>query len=180
MKNTADSMSTELELWLSQMPGDVNPQVEAVRQRIGRLGRQFDRLLADVAAAHSLTVGDWAALSALHRATPGGSSTPKELADALGVTSGTMSVRIERLIRSGLVESVAAEDQRSRPVQLTDRGRDAWRSATAERTRREAEIVTGRLSNSQVAQLDQLLGRLLAGIEATSGTVSRHDIPRGP
>src|SRR5436309_8962361 len=98
------------------MPAGVDTDIEAARQRIGRISRQFERVLARAAAAHQLTVGDLAALSALRRSGPPHVLTPKQLADTLGVTSGTISVRIDRLAKAELVEPVDAADGRSRPV----------------------------------------------------------------
>jgi DNA-binding MarR family transcriptional regulator len=173
-----DSVGAELDAWIHQMPDGVDPRVEAARQRLGRISRQFERILARAAAQHQLTVGDWQALSVLQRSGPPYARTPKQLADTLGVTSGTISVRIERLIRAGLVEPVAAEDGRSRPVRLTRKGRRRWSAATKDRTTYEQEIFTAALSDDQLAELNPLLSTLLSRLEEEFGPASRHDTSR--
>lgn len=167
-----DSVGGELADWLARMPAGVDPDTEAARQRIGRLSRQFGQVLARAAAEHGMTVGDWEALSVLHRAGP--VCTPKQVAETLALTSGTVSVRLERLVAAGLVEQVAAADGRSRPVRLTRKGRARWRAATAARTAYERELFGG----VDLAALNPLLAALLERFEDEFGPVSRHDQAR--
>jgi DNA-binding MarR family transcriptional regulator len=158
------------------MPDGVDEDIEAARQRIGRISRQFGQVLARAAARHDLTVGDWEALSVLQRSGP--VCTPKQLAETLGLTAGTISIRIDRLVQAGLVEHVAATDGRSRPVRLTRKGRHRWRAATQARIDYEQQIFAEALTSEQLAQLNPLLGLLLARFEEEFGPASRHDITR--
>jgi DNA-binding MarR family transcriptional regulator len=174
-----DSVSAGLGAWLRVMPAGVDPDVEAARQRIGRLSRQFERVLGEAAAAHDLTTGDWQALSALHRSGEPPVLTPRELGDLLGVTSGTVSVRIDRLARAGLVERVAATDGRSRPVRLTRKGRARWAAATRRRTEDEQALFTAALAPDRRATLNALLADLLSRFESEFGTSSTMDTIRG-
>lgn len=163
-----DSVDRDLAAWMAELPG-VDPAVEAVRMRLRRLGREMDRLLAAIAARHGLTLGDWETLSLLRR---GGSpyvAAPTELARSLGVTSGTMSVRLERLQRAGLVEPAGtAADGRGRPVRLTGAGAARWQAATAERTAREARLMTEALDAAEIDELGRLLRKLTARVEAAA------------
>ncbi|MGD7788904.1 MarR family winged helix-turn-helix transcriptional regulator [Propionibacteriaceae bacterium Y1700] len=170
-----DSVAGELTDWLAQMP-DVDPEVEALRQRIGRTARLFDRILDQVAEQQQVSRGDWSALSVLVRA--GRPCTPTELMRELELTSGTISTRLKRLVAAGLAELVdGGTDARSRPVRPTRRGRRIWAAATAERTRREAELVR-RLGDSRVQTLNRGLGRLLETLEDELGRSGEHDLPR--
>ena len=132
---------------MTHLPG-TRPDVEAARQRIRRLARLFDEVLSDAAADHDLSVGDWEALSVLQRHGPPHEGLPTDMARTLGITSGTMSLRIDRLTRAGLVEPVPRGDGdgRSRPIRLTEDGRERWRLATRERTRIEHDLVAGTLT----------------------------------
>lgn len=169
-----DSVAEELAGWMADLPGVV-PDVEAARQRVAKLARLLERELTRTAARHELTMGDWEALSFLQRSGPPYEGSPKELAAALGVTSGTMSVRIERLTHAGLVEpGVARPDGRNRPVRLTARGRERWRAATAERTDVEHALLGSALSAEEFRQLNPLLAKLLGHLEEEFGTAPRH------
>lgn len=170
-----DSVSAEISSWTDQMPPGVDPDVEAARQRIGRISRLFGRLLERVADERKITLGDWEALSVLRRSGPPYERTPKQLADALTLTPGTISVRIERLTRAGLVEPVPAADGRSRPVRLTEHGCREWADATARRTAEEQRLFDAALDRDRLARLNELLADLLSGLEAELGPGSRHD-----
>jgi DNA-binding MarR family transcriptional regulator len=169
-----DSVSEELAAWMDQLPG-VDPQIEAASERMRRIARLLGRLLAHTAAQHEMTVGDWESLSVLQRAGLPHECSPKELAEKLGVTSGTMSVRIERLTQAGLVEpGTARVDGRSRPIRLTTRGRELWRAATEQRTAHERRLLAGTLSTDELEQLDLLLGKLLTRFEGEFGPAPSH------
>lgn len=167
-----DSVDRELTGWLAAMP-DVDPQVEAARQRIGRLSRLFARLLEDVAVTQRISLGDWEALSVLVRT--GRPSTPTAIGEALGLTSGTVSTRLKRLASAGLIEVLSDADGRSRPVRLTPAGRRRWRAATAARVAAERELF-GALSAPECKQLNATLSTLLAQYESRFGIASRHDV----
>jgi len=165
-----DSVDRDLDAWMAELPG-VDPAVEAIRMRLRRLGQGMNRLLDEIAARHDLTLGDWETLSVLRR---GGSpyvSTPTALAQALGVTSGTISVRLERLQRAGLIEPAGKpSDRRGRPVGLTALGAERWRAATADRTALEANLISGSLDPAEIAVLSDLLRKVAMHVErATHG-----------
>lgn len=175
----SDSLARELDTWLGVIPGDVDVATEVVRQRIGRIARQFERVLAEVADDHQLSTGDWEALSVLARTEQLDGMTPGELGRVLGLTSGTVSVRIERLVASGLVERTEGTDKRQRPIRLTVRGREVWGRATVARTTVESTLMRDCLSEKQLEQLGTLLGTLLARLETEYGPAPRHDMTRG-
>lgn len=169
-----DSVGQGLTAWMAELPG-VDRSVEAARQRAVGLARLLERSLASIAARHDITLGDWEALSALQRSGPPYEESPKRLAEAVGVTSGTMSVRIERLTHAGLIEAASSRaDGRSRPVRLTERGRKRWRAATAERTATERVLVGGTLSADELEQLNSLLAKLLRRSEEAFGPAPQH------
>lgn len=169
-----DSIGEGLTAWMAELPG-VDARVEAARQRAVGLARLLERALASIAARHDVTLGDWEALSALQRSGPPYEGTPKRLAKELGVTSGTMSVRIERLTHAGLVEPGSSRsDGRSRPIRLSEQGRQRWRAATAERTASEQSLVGETLSAHELEQLNSLLAKLLSRYEQAFGPAPSH------
>lgn len=174
-----DSFASEFAEWVDAIPGPVDESVEAVRQRIGRISRQFERVLAEVAEHRGLSVGDWEALSVLARSSYEAKGlTPTRMANLLGLTSGTVTVRIDRLVRAGFVERAEGSDKRQHPIRLTRRGAEAWGEATLARTDAERKLVHAGLSNAEIVSLGETLGKLLAELERVYGPAPRHDMTR--
>lgn len=178
-KGPEDSLARESAGWLGAIPGDVDARTEMARQRIGRIARQFERVLADVADDHAMSAGDWEALSVLARSPSSEGLTPGRMATILGLTSGTISVRIERLMSAGLIQRTEGTDKRQRPIRLTAAGRDAWGEATLARTSTESNLMRECLTDAELDQLNNSLGALLARLESAYGPAPRHDMTRG-
>lgn len=173
-----DSVSAGIEAWMAQMPS-VDQAVEEARQRIGRLSRLFDHLLDQVAATHDISRADWTALAVIIRS--GNSCTPTELAQALELTSGTVSTRIKRLSEAGLIETdPGATDSRSKPVRTTSAGRGLWRTATSARTTYEARLIRAALDDGELASLNTQLAKVLDALEHDFGPSMKHDLPKKP
>jgi DNA-binding MarR family transcriptional regulator len=168
-----DSVAAELAGWLEQMP-HVHGEVEAARQRIGRLSRLFARLMETVSAENDVSISDLETLSVIRR--NGGSTTPSRIATELHLTSGSVSTRLRRLERAGLAGADVSDPQdgRVRNVRLTDRGLRIWREGTGRRTEYEAELFAV-LDEPALAALNESLARLLARFEQEFGIASRHD-----
>lgn len=164
-----DSVARELGEWMAELPG-VDPSIEAARQRIAGLGRLLERGLGRIAPTHELSLGDWEALAVLQRSGPPYERTPNEITQTIGVTSGTMSARIERLTHAGLIEPAASRtDRRSRPIRLTRKGESRWRAATADRTTIEQNLIGDALNRAELRQLNTLLAKLLHRFEDELG-----------
>ncbi len=164
-----DSVERDAVRWLAELPG-VDAGVEMIHMRLKRLAQETARMLATIARHHGLSVGDWETLSVLRRSGEPYVRTPSELMQALGVTSGTISVRIERLIQAGLLEPANnGDDGRSRPVRLTEEGARRWSAATAERTSFESKLFDRALSPEEIPYLNLLLASLLAEMETSAG-----------
>jgi DNA-binding MarR family transcriptional regulator len=98
--------------------------VDGVLSIAAHLEPELDEALAE----HRLTRPSFQVLAALLDA-PDGSLTQRELMSTVRRTSGTVSVRLARLERAGLVtREPDAEDRRTVTVTLTDRGRE-WAGA---------------------------------------------------
>jgi DNA-binding MarR family transcriptional regulator len=98
--------------------------VDGVLSVAAHLEPELDEALAE----HRLTRPSFQVLSALLDA-PDNALTQRELMSTVRRTSGTVSVRLARLERAGLVtREPDAEDRRTVTVTLTDRGRE-WASA---------------------------------------------------
>jgi DNA-binding MarR family transcriptional regulator len=174
-----DSVDRDLASWLAELP-HVDAGIEAARMRLLRIARQSERMLSDIATRHGLTLGDWETLSVLRRSGAPYAMTPSELMNALGVTSGTVSVRLERLQNAGLVEPARGSgDGRSRPVRLTDEGARRWQAATDARTALERRLFTQAFTPAQILRLNDLLRALMIELEAELGPPPRRPDDRG-
>ena len=61
-----------------------------------------------------------------------GAMRMKELANRLGITTGTLTVQVEKLVQAGLIERRAIErDRRSVLVDLTEQGQGVFRQHNA-------------------------------------------------
>src|SRR6476469_439025 len=110
--------------WNRERPElDVTPTHKL--QRITRLGLLQAVSFADVFAPYGVSFGEYLVLAALRRAGPPYRMNPTTLFNAVILSSGAMTNRLDRLEALGLVERHAdPTDRRGRLVELTDRGRE--------------------------------------------------------
>ncbi|PWF92448.1 MarR family transcriptional regulator [Shewanella algae] len=79
----------------------------------------------------------------------------KELAEKLGITTGTLTVQVERLVKAGLAERLPLEnDRRAIQVSLTEKGEQMFKEHDALHLQLTREM-TAKFSD---AELEQLLG----------------------
>ena len=108
-----------------------------------RVGRQLEAELEEVLGTHRLSLQSYFVLSALALA-PERTLTQKQLVSAAGRTSGTTSVRLNRLARAGLIARAKdPEDGRAVRITLTDRGAQLLDRATATYRERASQLTAG-------------------------------------
>jgi DNA-binding MarR family transcriptional regulator len=102
---------------------DVSPM--GIVGRISRLSRFLEHSTATVLAQYGLNEPQFAVLAAVRRAGPPYRMAPSDLYDALLVSSGAMTNRLDRLAAVGLIERVPdTHDGRSLLIALTREGYD--------------------------------------------------------
>ena len=118
-----DEVDRILAAWSAEAPElDVTPM--AVLSRVSRLARHLDLARRDTFAAHGLEVWEFDVLAALSREGVPYELSPGELIHQTLSTSGTMTNRIDRLERAGLVvRSPSPGDRRAVLVTLTPSGK---------------------------------------------------------
>ncbi len=85
----------------------------------------------------------------------------KELAGKMGVTTGTLTVMIDRLEKAGLVlRQPHPNDRRSYVITLTSRGREHFKEHHKLHSLLTAEL-TASFNDQEVSELSHLLGRLI-------------------
>ena len=148
------------------MRPDIDLSPVAVVARLGRLRRIFEAELETVYAEHGLTGPDFGALVTLRRL--GGDVPQAALARELGLTAGTVSVRVDRLVARGLAE------RRASGVSLTEAGAELFERVTPAHVAAEEQLLAA-LDAGEREQLAALLRRLLVSFEGSSAA---GDLPR--
>lgn len=159
-----DSVDAVIEEWREASPGlDVTPI--AIVLRLGRIRALMEERMGAVVARHGLTLGDFSALAAIRRL-EGDSGVPQvRMMEELGVTSGTVSVRVDRLVRGGWAMRMPdPADRRGSLVALTPAGRAVFHAAAPDHLANERDMLAG-LPAGRQQQLADLLRELLCDLE---------------
>jgi DNA-binding MarR family transcriptional regulator len=161
----ADDVDDIVAAWRRERPDlDVSPL--EVLSRVSRLARRLDLARGSAFSGHRLEGWAFDVLSALRRAGEPYELSPGHLVQQTLVTSGTMTNRVDRLERSGLVERRPDPgDRRGVLVRLTPAGRDVVDAAMADLLEGERSLLS-ELTASERTQLAGLLRRMLAPLEA--------------
>jgi DNA-binding MarR family transcriptional regulator len=147
--------------WAPERP-DLDLRTMATVARLLEVARQVGASIAELAARRGVSVEEGDILFTLRRSGPPYRLSPSRLSEHLLVPSGTMTSRLDRLEKAGLVERVAhPSDRRSVEVALTDAGRRAADEAVTEHVTNEQRLLSA-LSERDQATLDRLLRKLQA------------------
>ncbi|MFK5633317.1 MarR family winged helix-turn-helix transcriptional regulator [Ornithinimicrobium sp. LYQ103] len=159
-----DDVDGVVAAWRRERP-DLDVAPLEVLSRVSRLARHLDIARRRAFAEGGLEPWEFDVLSALRRSGPPYQLTPGDLVRQTLVTSGTMTNRIDGLVRRGLVSRQAApSDRRAVNVTLTDEGRRLVDDAMAELLEGERTLLTG-LDAEEQGALAASLKRLLVGFE---------------
>jgi DNA-binding MarR family transcriptional regulator len=163
-----DSVDALLTSWAEQRP-DLDMGPVAVMSRLARVRDFIDAQLAAVFGNFGLTPPSFAVLVTLARL--GGESggvSQRRLADELGLTAGTVSVRIDRLSEDGLVSRVPDPDARRNVlVALTPKGRDLFERVAPAHLANGARMLSA-LTDDERKLLEDLLRKLLVEFEGSA------------
>jgi DNA-binding MarR family transcriptional regulator len=155
-----------LEQWRRERP-DLDLAGFLIGVQIGRLGLLYNRISEKNAATYGVGAGEMRVLTALRRQGAPYELRPTDLFRMLGVTSGTMTYRIDKLVERGLV--VRAPDPRD--------GRGAVVRLTAAGLQRADLIVTSATKNwrarmgpladdpDKLAKLEAMLAEIATQLE---------------
>ncbi|MCW2771360.1 MAG: MarR family transcriptional regulator [Aeromicrobium sp.] len=138
-----DDVDRLIAAWRRERPDlDVSPM--HVLSRVTRLALHLDRARKEAFAAHGLEPSEFDVLSALRRTGEPYQLSPGRLVQETLVTSGTMTNRVDRLVRKGLVERRPdPADRRGVQVRLTPEGRVAVDGALDALIGRERDLLAG-------------------------------------
>ena len=155
-----DEVDRIVEQWNRTRPDlDVSPT--HTLQRITRLSLLQGVSFARVFGPYGISFGEYLVLAALRRAGPPYRMNPTRLFNAVILSSGAMTNRLDRLEALDLVERQPdPNDRRGRLVALTDRGRELVDKAVVDHLENEERLL-GALDAGEREQLAGLLRKLL-------------------
>jgi DNA-binding MarR family transcriptional regulator len=158
-----DSIARVIAGWRATRP-DLEVDPIAIIARVARLQAILGPKLETVFGRFGLRGADFAVLATLVRLGQERTSQ-RRLASELGLSAGTISVRIDRLVQRGLVErGPDPDDGRGALIVLTRQGRELFEACAPEHLANAHELLAG-LDEHDRAQLGRLLGHLLGTLE---------------
>jgi DNA-binding MarR family transcriptional regulator len=163
MPDASDSVAKVLEEWGRVRPDlDVSPV--GVLARMARIRAIVEVEQAKVFATAGITPADFPVLVTLRRRQE--PVTHTQLSEALGLTAGTVTVRVDRLEDMGLViRQVDANDARVRWVSLTSTGEQVVEDLIPLHLAVEQELLAG-LDGRRRQRMASDLSVLLADLES--------------
>jgi DNA-binding MarR family transcriptional regulator len=161
--STPDHVSQIMSQWGAERPDlDVSPI--GLIGRLHRLAVALDLELRPVFARAGLKDGEFDVLATLRRSGVPYELTPGGLAEAMMVTSGAVTKRLDRLEKAGLiVRRVDPGDARGRRVELTPEGRRLVDEVVDAHVANEHRLVAGLTAEQRetLAELLEVWGRSL-------------------
>jgi DNA-binding MarR family transcriptional regulator len=164
-----DDVDRILAQWHEARPDlDVTPM--GLIGRLARLRKRLEQEHERVFAAHGLSAAGFDVLATLRRAGPPHALEVKALLASTMVTSGTMTNRLDRLEKAGLVERRPnPSDGRGFVVALTPLGHRTIDAAVTDHVANQHRLVAA-LDDGDRRALDALLGKWLAGFDREDGS----------
>ncbi|CAM3675632.1 MarR family winged helix-turn-helix transcriptional regulator [Isoptericola cucumis] len=139
--NGGDEVDRIVAAWRRERP-DLDVEPLTVFSRVSRLARHLDRARRGAFDRYALETWEFDVLSALRRAGEPYRLSPGVLVAQTLVTSGTMTNRIDRLEKRGLVERHRSpDDRRGVLVQLTGAGLERVDAAMSDLLDVEARVL---------------------------------------
>lgn len=161
-----DSVDALLGSWEQRRP-DLDFRPVAVISRLARVRDHVDAELDRVFSVHGLTAPSFAVLVTLARVDDGGGVSQRRLMDELGLTSGTVSVRMDRLVAEGLVDRRPdPSSARNTRISLTERGRELFERVVPAHLANQRRLLSA-LSELELDALAGLLRKLLVEFEGS-------------
>jgi len=163
-----DEVDRLVAAWRRERP-DLDVEPLEVLSRVSRLARHLDRARRLAFSEHQLEPWEFDVLTALRRAGAPYQLSPGQLLTQTLVTSGTMTNRIDRLTKKGLVERLPdPSDRRGVLVRLTGEGQDRADEALSALLEQERALLA-ELSRTERTELAALLRQLTAPFDNIPG-----------
>ena len=166
-----DSVDYLLDDWARERP-DLDFAPVGVVTRMGRVREHLARNLAKVFAGHGLTPADFRVLVNLRRVGKPYVLPQARLMEALDLTSGSVSLRLQRLVERGIVtREPDPNDRRGSHIRLTEEGLRLFDVLAPEHLANEDRLLSA-LTDEQRHTLADLLRHLLVSFERPQSTTA--------
>ncbi len=163
-----DSVAQLLADWARERP-DLDFSPVGVINRLARVRAHIDSALLLIFRDFSLTAADFRVIVTLRRVGPPYELPQARLMTQLALTSGTISLRVDRLAKRGIVTREAdPDDKRGQRVRLTAEGLRLFDKVAPLHLANEERLLSS-LTHDERVTLARLLSKLLISFE--SGTV---------
>jgi DNA-binding MarR family transcriptional regulator len=155
-----DSVAEHVRWAVTNWP-QIDAEVEGIVTRVDKIQRYLQKAYRASLGEAGLTKEKWKVLMALH----GGVRSHGWLSRDLGVSTGAMTNRLDKLEESGLIRRIPdPQDRRGVLLELTTAGRDRLNQYIDLGAGRESELLDG-LTLAEKRQLNALLSKLLVSLE---------------
>ncbi|MEU9025726.1 MarR family transcriptional regulator [Actinomadura sp. NPDC048394] len=160
-----DAVDMIIDQWHRERP-DVDVSALSVFGRLHRGYQRYTMLLNEVFERHGITMAAFDVLATLRRSGPPYRRSAGELAGISLVSTGGVTLRLDRLEKAGLITRERdPEDRRVVYARLTPLGMDVTDQVVEEHFANERRMLSG-LTETERKQLARLLGRLERSLEA--------------
>jgi len=159
-----DKVDQIIKQWNNVRP-DLDVSSMALIGRFKRINVYLGKEMGKTFAAHGLNLASFDVLATLRRSGEPYALSPNELLTTMMVTSGTMTNRIDQLVKVGLVERITnPNDGRSFIISLTQAGLTVIDEVVTAHVDTQAKLTSGLTMDEQQA-LNQLLSKFLTNLE---------------
>jgi len=160
-----DKLDIVVAQWHQQKPTlETGPM--ALIGRLLRISKHIETRIVQCHREVGLSLGEFDVLAALRRSANKAYLTPSELIDALLLTSGAMTNRLDKLCDKGLISRNHSEqDRRSITVQLTDAGYALIEQAIQNHVQVLDELISG-LNEEEATLLNATFKKWLTQFES--------------
>ncbi|MGF1910836.1 MarR family transcriptional regulator [Vibrio kasasachensis] len=159
-----DVIERAIEQWHCEVPG-LNTEPLAIIGRILRISKHLESEMARLHKLYELKPGEFDVLVSLFRSGAPHALTPSDLIDAMILTSGAMTNRLDKLEHKSLIVRIHSEiDRRSVKVQLTESGYHLINNILREHIALQENLIA-QINPSERPELNQLLTTWLSQFE---------------
>jgi DNA-binding MarR family transcriptional regulator len=161
-----DDLDAMLRVWVREIP-NIDPVTEGIVERIQKLARAFDRTLDETLVETGLDRRSFNLLTKLRTVGPPYRRSAGHLAEHMGLSSGAMTNRLDRMEAAGLIRRLPdPNDRRGTLIEPTEAGRAIWERAVGTQAMREAKVASV-LDAKERDELHRLLRVLMKAFPGT-------------